>query len=135
PAPEKVAASRTIRIALKQGDSVTVASAQAMSLVTGSGTKAIGTTARLTSEQTGTESAKITSDSPIRVDGGRTYRGAIVLIPEASGLQIVNELSIEEYLYSVVGSEVSPSWPMEALKAQAVAARTYAYYHVTHPRS
>ncbi|HEY9643626.1 MAG TPA: SpoIID/LytB domain-containing protein, partial [Coleofasciculaceae cyanobacterium] len=42
----------------------------------------------------------------------------------------VNFVNLRQYLYSVVASEVSPSWPMEALKAQAVAARSYAltYY-------
>ncbi|MGG4032753.1 SpoIID/LytB domain-containing protein [Paenibacillus cisolokensis] len=59
---------------------------------------------------------------------GRTYRGAF----EASGfngkLAVVNELPFEQYLYSVVGAEMPASWPAEALKAQAVAARSYALY-------
>jgi stage II sporulation protein D len=135
PEPEKVGGGRIIRIALTEGDSATLASVQPMTLMLADGNnKTVGTSARLTAEQIGNETAKVTSNSPIRVDG-RTYRGVMLLIPDAGGLRIVNEVPIEEYLYSVVASEVSPSWPIEALKAQAVAARTYAYYHVVHPRS
>ncbi|BAW97076.1 sporulation protein [[Synechococcus] sp. NIES-970] len=58
--------------------------------------------------------------------GDRWYRGRTQL--RASGNQIlaINHVDLEEYLYSVVGAEAIPSWPQEALKAQAVAARTYA---------
>lgn len=45
---------------------------------------------------------------------------------EAGQLQVVNHVPLETYLPSVVGSEMPASWPMEALQAQAVAARTYA---------
>ena len=130
--PDPVAPSRLIRIALAESDAVTLASAQPMSAADGN--KVIGTSVRLTAEQVGSETMKVVSASPIRFDG-RTYRGALVLIPEGGGLRVVNEIPIEEYLYSVVVSEVSPNWHIEALKAQAVAARTYAYYHVRHPRS
>jgi stage II sporulation protein D len=50
------------------------------------------------------------------------------LVRQGAGVTAVNQVNIEEYLYSVVGSEAIPSWPLEALKAQAVAARTYAIY-------
>ncbi|HEY9641499.1 MAG TPA: SpoIID/LytB domain-containing protein, partial [Coleofasciculaceae cyanobacterium] len=62
--------------------------------------------------------------------GDRTYRGRLLLAVNDSHLWGVNFVNLRQYLYSVVASEVSPSWPMEALKAQAVAARSYAltYY-------
>ncbi|NJR64490.1 MAG: SpoIID/LytB domain-containing protein [Leptolyngbyaceae cyanobacterium CRU_2_3] len=62
--------------------------------------------------------------------GDRTYRGRLLLTANESHLWGVNFVNLRQYLYSVVASEVSPSWPMEALKAQAVAARSYAltYY-------
>lgn len=60
--------------------------------------------------------------------GDRWYRGRLVLVPSAGGLTAVNAVDLEQYLYSVLGAEMSPSWPLEALKAQAVAARTYALY-------
>lgn len=63
--------------------------------------------------------------------GDRGYRGRMVLIANDSHLWAVNHVSMQQYLYSVVGSEVSPSWPIEALRAQAVAARSYALtYHL-----
>jgi len=57
---------------------------------------------------------------------GYRYRGEIEIYRDGQGLTAVNVLPLEEYLYGVVGIEMSPSWPLEALKAQAVAARTYA---------
>jgi len=59
---------------------------------------------------------------------GRTYRGAFEVTALNQRLAVVNELPFEEYLYSVVGAEMPASWPEEALKAQAVAARSYALY-------
>ncbi|HUC91330.1 MAG TPA: SpoIID/LytB domain-containing protein [Paenibacillus sp.] len=57
---------------------------------------------------------------------GRTYRGSFELSGFNKKLAVVNELSFEHYLYSVVGGEMPASWPVDALKAQAVAARSYA---------
>ena len=64
---------------------------------------------------------------------GRRYRGVLELSAVNNQVQVVNKLPVEAYLYSVVGSEMSPNWPSEALKAQAVAARTYAAYAIAHP--
>lgn len=60
--------------------------------------------------------------------GDRWYRGKTLVVPNDKGLTAVNYVDLEQYLYSVVGSEVGSKWPQEALKAQAVAARTYAIY-------
>ncbi|CAG7631374.1 hypothetical protein PAESOLCIP111_03292 [Paenibacillus solanacearum] len=62
----------------------------------------------------------------VRERDGRTYRGGIELTQLNGKLAVINELPLEDYLYSVVGSELTKDWPLEALKAQAVAARTYA---------
>jgi SpoIID/LytB domain protein len=57
----------------------------------------------------------------------RGYRGVVTAIRTGSrSLQVVNTVPMEQYLRAVVPTEVSPSWPDEALKAQAVAARSYA---------
>ncbi|NIZ46376.1 SpoIID/LytB domain-containing protein [Entomospira nematocerorum] len=57
----------------------------------------------------------------------RYYRGQLELLPRSHNrLSLINHLNLEEYLYSVVPSEMPAYWPEEALKAQAVAARTYA---------
>lgn len=53
---------------------------------------------------------------------GRTYRGSYEALPDGG---IVNTLLLEEYLYSVVPREMTPSWPAAALQAQAICARTY----------
>lgn len=55
-----------------------------------------------------------------------SYRGKIELFREKTGIFVVNELSLEEYLYAVVPSEMPSSYELEALKAQAVCARSYA---------
>ena len=59
-----------------------------------------------------------------RADG--TYRGRFEFRPGYLGVQTVNAVSLESYIRGVVGDEMPPNWHAEALKAQAVAARTYA---------
>ncbi len=58
--------------------------------------------------------------------GKRRYRGELRVGMQGQRLIVVNHLGIERYLMSVVGSEMPKSWPKAALRAQAVAARTYA---------
>jgi stage II sporulation protein D len=53
------------------------------------------------------------------------YRGALKVKVNQDSFTIINKLDIEDYLKGVVPSEMPTSWPLEALKAQAVAARTY----------
>ena len=60
--------------------------------------------------------------------GDRWYRGRTRLIRQGDSLTAINHVDLEHYLYSVVGAEAVSSWPIEALKAQAVAARSYALY-------
>jgi stage II sporulation protein D len=60
--------------------------------------------------------------------GDRWYRGRTQLVPTNKGLTAVNHVNLEHYLYSVLGAEMNPNWPQEALKAQAVAARSFALY-------
>ncbi|MFA5339853.1 MAG: SpoIID/LytB domain-containing protein [Candidatus Omnitrophota bacterium] len=57
---------------------------------------------------------------------GRIFRGKIRIFKDGRKLTVVNTVDLEEYLYGVMRNEVSTWWPMEALKAQAIAARTYA---------
>jgi len=54
------------------------------------------------------------------------YRGVLEVSPAPSGLMAVNALDLESYIRGVVPAESPAAWPVEALKAQAVAARTYA---------
>lgn len=69
---------------------------------------------------------KLRADGPISAVGKKLRGSLEVLLDEEGGLLVVNELAIEDYLAAVLGSEMPPSFPVEALKAQAVAARTYA---------
>ncbi len=57
---------------------------------------------------------------------GVTVQGDVVVLRGKSQLVVVNVLSLEAYLQGVLGSEMPKSFPLEALKAQAIAARTYA---------
>ena len=58
--------------------------------------------------------------------GQKRFSGKLNLFVLDSEIFVVNVLGIEKYLSSVVGSEMPTKWPMEALKAQAIASRTYA---------
>jgi stage II sporulation protein D len=58
----------------------------------------------------------------------RWYRGAVEVIPTNNRLLAINHVDLEQYLYSVLGAEMGGHFPTEALKAQAVAARSYAIY-------
>lgn len=64
--------------------------------------------------------------------GGKSYRGEVqVLIsPKDGKLSVLNVVNLEEYLLGVVPAEMPSGWPAEALKAQAVASRTFARYHL-----
>lgn len=64
-------------------------------------------------------------DGFLRIDGLR-YRGDLKVFNHSGALDVVNVVGLQGYLYSVVPREMPSSWPLEALKAQAVAARGYA---------
>jgi hypothetical protein len=70
--------------------------------------------------------------APLLVNGS-PYAGRLRLIRDDSGLRLVNHLPLEAYISSVVGAEMPSSWSMEALRAQAVAARSYALAHMARP--
>lgn len=106
---KKFPARTPLQIALK-GNAVTVGGAAAAGAV---------------------EVRPLSSAGSVKITDGYAYRGAIRVMksPQRWGLTVVNVVPVEEYLYGVVGKEMSPSWHREALKAQAVAARTYAISH------
>ncbi len=60
--------------------------------------------------------------------GEKWYRGRVMVALEDGELTAVNYVDLDDYLYSVVGSEMPTSWPQAALQSQAVAARSYALY-------
>jgi stage II sporulation protein D len=77
--------------------------------------------------------ARFTGSDPLRLLGpclnGVTsglYRGSIELRTDLGGVSAINVLDLDSYIRGVVAGEMPSSWPLEALKSQAVAARTYA---------
>lgn len=67
------------------------------------------------------------SDAPFLFEG-KGYRGGLTLRANNGTMMVINSVPLEDYLYGVVPQEVVPSWPVAALEAQAVAARTYALH-------
>lgn len=67
----------------------------------------------------------ISPDTPMET-GARSFLGALEVSLGAEGLDVLNEVAQEDYIAGVVAGEAARSFPLEALKAQAVAARTYA---------
>lgn len=72
----------------------------------------------------------VDKDSNIYVDGRRFRGGLDVLRKDNGKLLVINYVGLEEYLYGVLYHEVSHRWPIEALKAQAITARTFALYQI-----
>jgi stage II sporulation protein D len=92
--------------------------------------------------QSGTHSSRLVrlaAAGVLRMNG-KSYHGVVELSSQNGKLLVVNQLPLEQYLVGLINSEISSVWPMEAIKAQAVIARTYAvakrkerlkaYYHL-----
>lgn len=67
--------------------------------------------------------------SSLRMNG-RGYRDKIVVHARGAHCLVVNEVGLDHYIAGVIGREMAPSWPLEALKAQAVASRSYALHQM-----
>jgi stage II sporulation protein D len=130
PAPKICSASRATDA---RGRKVTLSERHAYR-VTRAGTKAL----RVVDATTNHRRASLRA--PVRVTGGRSvcvrgtaengisngqYRGALALVRSGTRVLVVNDVHIRHYLYGVVPAEMPTSWSIEAVKAQAVAARTY----------
>ena len=77
---------------------------------------------------------RVSSDDPRGIWLGRhRYQGELRLRAKGRAVQVINHLGVESYLASVVGSEMPAKWPLAALQAQAVAARTYALRQIGKP--
>ena len=140
-----------IRILLmRRAPQITIASETSLHLSPSAGNKVTNRSGRpleitarngkifLQGHPNGVQALRIESGKPLKIlqkkltCGGKKipgiYRGALSISLRDGQLQVVNEVDIEEYLYGVVPAEIPGSWPSEALKAQAIAARTYAVY-------
>lgn len=76
------------------------------------------------------ESARLKLCSVKRSCGIPYYHGTFEITKDDKGILVINEVSLEKYLYSVLPSEMPSSYGLEALKAQAVCARSYAYRQI-----
>ena len=105
-----------------QGDSETMLDpASVISVTSGDGT----CSERLILEpQDGSE---LTVNNLARAQGTPSYGGRLEILDTENGLVLVNEIDLEAYLKKVIPSEMPSSYEKEALKAQAVCARTYAF--------
>lgn len=74
--------------------------------------------------------SKMSVPSLKRAQGIPEYYGSLQIYKEEDGYSIINIVPMEEYLLTVVPSEMPSTYPLEALKAQAICARSYAYHHV-----
>jgi stage II sporulation protein D len=75
------------------------------------------------------KSLKASAPASLQVNG-KGYRGSIEVSLVDKGLLVVDELPLEEYLVGLINCEISSQWPIEAIKAQAVIARSYALYQM-----
>lgn len=131
-----------MRVALtKQAPDVTVAASEGGALISTSGELIKNLPAGVGYQISADERGLLVNGQPVPTAiwlepdngyvavGNRWYRGRLLLLWQNSGVMAVNYVLLQEYLYSVVGAEMSASWSLEALKAQAVAARSYAIVH------
>jgi len=56
------------------------------------------------------------------------FRGRLEFRSASNGMQVINEVALEDYVAGILGREIYPDWDPETLKAQAVVARTYALH-------
>lgn len=78
--------------------------------------------------------ARVSSKAPIAING-KSYAGKIFIEKSSGRFLVINRLDLETYLEGVIKNEMSVKWPLEALKAQTVLARTYAVKKIEQPRS
>ncbi len=73
-------------------------------------------------------SITFSSENGVLYLNSRPFRGKIEVLKDQNGLLVVNELPLEFYVAGLINHEISSKWPIAAVKAQAVIARTYALY-------
>ncbi len=93
---------------------------------------------RATPSRSGIRVGKATSSSPARVTGrrgvvvnGERFPGSVELRGSGGRLDVINHVDFERYVAGIIANEVYPHWPVEALRAQAVIARTYALHEIS----
>jgi peptidoglycan hydrolase-like amidase len=145
--PSPLSTTADIRVAIAQGQSSLQVGASTQATVTDASGNAVGQlsamagiTAGLNEQMIQLGDTSISNAIWIQPQNGgavfvgdRWYRGKVLLVAREDGILAVNTVDLEQYLYSVVGSEVPADWHPEFLKAQAIAARSYAIFHRMNP--
>jgi len=108
--------SSTTYVARRSGSSVVVRTA---------GGRRVGSFSAPARFQGGSEPMRLLGPALNGISSG-LYRGAIDVLPDGGGVTAINVIALDDYVRGVVAGEMPSSWPLEALKVQAVAARTYA---------
>jgi stage II sporulation protein D len=122
-------ASENIRVAVANNQRMVTLKAQAGLMVEGSSSGFRDKKMIFGSAFAGTLPVRVISAGEFIQVNGKSYRGRIELRKKKNGLLLViNDLDLEEYLQGVIAAEIPYDWEIEALKAQAVAARSYALY-------
>ncbi len=142
--PERPPSGRAIRVAvLREASGLTLSSQSVLTVSDGSSGRVLqtsrhGAPVTFTSSSRGisvagrTHSARsllVKSTSNKISLNGKTYPGTFQILQRASGLLAVNLVDLDTYLKVVVPSEMLPTWPKEALKAQAVVCRSLVLFH------
>jgi stage II sporulation protein D len=147
--PSPVTVPPKLRVLVAEGlGSASVGAAGPIAVVDGAGKRArqdgpvtIGSSLRLASAAE-PKSVQLQAPVTLRAVGGgqlvvagKAYRGALRIAQAGGKLRLVNVVALESYLLGVVPGEMPKEWPLEALKAQAVAARTYAVANLVEGRN
>ena len=124
-----VSAAENIRVAIADNQRTVLLKSSTGLLIAGTPSGGREKLLRFTPASVGGKPLRIRSTDGFTQVNGKRYRGWVELRKKKSGLLlVVNDLDLEEYLRGVIAAEVPPDWELEALKAQAVASRTYALY-------
>ena len=126
------APSASIRVLLADAPRLTVGSRAPFHMVQASGASSVVSASHDLLTTTGFAGGALTfpitltpGSAPLML-GGNAYRGTFEVIRDGSNLELVNTLPLEEYVADVVSVENPAYWPLEALRAQAIASRSYA---------
>jgi predicted adenine nucleotide alpha hydrolase (AANH) superfamily ATPase len=119
--------AENIRVAVADNQKSVVFTSRSRLLIDGRPSKRDERRLTFRAASVGGRPARIRSSSGFTEVNGKSYRGWIELRKKRNGLLlVVNDLDVEDYLQGVIPSEIPSGWEPEALKAQAVASRTYA---------
>jgi stage II sporulation protein D len=130
---------RTIRVLLAQGPLARIGSDAPFSLRDAHGVRVSVGAGRYSLSQDGRIGGRtlalpllaLPGATPLTL-GATRYRGTLQIVRGSSGLDVINTLGLEDYVRDVVSSECPGYWPQQALRAQAVASRSYALANL-HP--